>query len=190
MLKFEIFGVKFKISFLFVCFIAWMLLNNQYNITQIYISSALLHECLHILTLTAFSSSLKEIKLELCGVTIKTYKKLPNLEELIVLASGCFGNFALFLLFTTLKLKTAAAVNLIIFVFNILPHEKLDGGQILSKILSLFVSSYVSFKIIRVTTTLTTIAIVSTAIFATIYFKNFAFLLGFIFFTLSFMLNA
>lgn len=190
MIKFEIFGTKIKISFLFVCFISWMLLNNKHNITQIYIFSALFHECSHILAIMIFSSSIKEIKFEICGVTIKAQKKLSNPKELIVLASGCFGNFVLLIFFTILKLKTAAIINLIILAINILPHEKLDGGQILFKILSSVTNSYTSFKIIKATTISVTTILATTSLFAIIYSKNFAFLLTFLFFMLSLFFSA
>ena len=185
MIKFKICGIKFKISFLFIFFISWLLIYGNDKIAYIYLISLIFHEIMHILTLTIFYVKPKVIYFSIYGLSIKKEKELPLFKEFIVLVSGCFGNLVIFTLALFFNLHILALVNLCIFVFNMIPLEKLDGGQILQLVCYKFLKYETSIKLIKITSTFSQIFILTLLIFMFKYFKNILTLISLIIFIIS-----
>ena len=149
MIKFKIFGINIKISFLFLCLICWFFINTNYKIALIYFFSLILHEIFHILAFIICSVKIELISFKVFGINIIKKQQVQFKKEFFILIFGCFGNLLLILIFSILKLKLVVFVNLLILVFNMLPFEKLDGGEILKLVLERFLNFRVSFKICK-----------------------------------------
>ena len=172
MIKFKIFGIKISISFLYICLISIFLL---YDTTQIVIwglFSSFFHEIFHILSIYFFSSKPDCIIFELSGIKLIKKQNLSLIQDIIVLISGCIGNLILFYICFKLNIKTGAAVNLCLLIFNLLPNINLDGGQILFRILENFFNFQICLKIYIIISLCVAIFLSLIGIIIIIYFKN------------------
>lgn len=172
MIKFKIFGIQFKISFLFLCLISWFFLNSKYIIALIYFFSFLVHEVFHILAFLACSVKIDSISFTVFGINIFKKQQLEFKKEFLILISGCLGNLTLILIFLILNLKIVVFVNFFILILNILPFEKFDGGEIFRLILERFLNFKVSFKICKIVSNLIGFFLILFSFLALFYFKN------------------
>ena len=136
MINFKFLGVKFQISFLALWFLVWFLVHDFDNIFLIFIISSILHELFHIFSILFFSAKVERISLKLFGISIKKNKELPFFKEIIIILSGCFCNILIFIIFIMTKFKKIAIINLIIFIYNVIFYDNLDGGQAIRLILN------------------------------------------------------
>ena len=172
MIIFNFLNVKFKVSFLFLFLISWFFLYDVNNIALICFISSFFHELSHILVLNIFSASIETISFSITGISIKKDKDLPFLKEFFVLIAGCLGNLALILFSLHFKLKIVLFVNVLILIFNLLPIEKLDGGQILKLFLERFLNFNLSYKIFNFISNLFSLILTVTMVVLIYYFKE------------------
>ena len=172
MIIFKFFGIKFKISFLFLSLIAWMFLFDKDSIFLIYFFSTIAHEISHILFLKLFDVKIREISFTAFGFVIKKEKEVAILQEILILMSGCVANFALILIFLFFKKNIVVIINLLILVFNMLPFEKLDGGEILNIVLENFLNFKLSFFICKVMSMLTIFILIFLSLFLILKLKD------------------
>ncbi len=112
------------------------LLLEADNLLELLIFSSL-HEIGHLAALYISGGKADEIKLSFYGFAIKYSVKLKRNREFLVLLAGPAVNLVLFILFRN-------GINLMLFLFNILPIYPLDGGRILN-LYMIKVNRYISF---------------------------------------------
>ncbi len=130
-LKFTLFGIKFEISFLFTLFISLMLLTDKTGKLHLFFVGATLHEAAHIIMMSALKVKPLSVRLIPGGINIAERDIYTPLEQILILIAGPALN-----LFLALCIKgDFAAINLGLFVFNMLPVLGLDGGRIIEILL-------------------------------------------------------
>ena len=189
MIIFEFFGIKFKISFLFLSLISWMLLFDKDNIFLIYLFSTIVHEISHVLFLKFFDVKIREISFSVFGFMIKKEKEIEFLKEILILTSGCMANFVLILIFLFLKKDIVVMVNILILAFNMLPFEKLDGGEILKIFLERFLNFQMSLLIYKAIFKIAVFILTFVGLFLILKFKNINLIVIFILFLMSYLIE-
>lgn len=175
MINFKIFGVKIEISFLLICFLNLVLISYGEFVLFWCVFSALFHEFCHVVCLLFFGVKPSGLQFQVNGVVLKSKMELADFKKAIVLVAGCAGNFVLLLFFCLIKFNFAMVVNLFLLVFNMLPHEKLDGGQLLSIALKKF-DAVTSLKICSLVSKLVFGLLLIMSVVFTIKFKNYTLL--------------
>ncbi len=142
---FKLFGIKIRISFLFIALISTFVLIESSKMMVYGLSAALIHELGHILVMIFVGSKPSEIAFGVFDVNIKDYdrNKRNYVQDIFILIGGplanLFGVGILYLLHYVMgNQNTVLSIseNLFLCVFNLLPIESLDGGQILYIFLS------------------------------------------------------
>lgn len=111
----------FALAFLYIDFSLY---------TLIIFLSALLHECGHLIFMSAFGVGIEKIIILPVGARIIEKQSLISYgKEIIISAGGCIFNLLIFLLFYK-SFPVFACTNLFFFTLNILPIYSLDGGRI------------------------------------------------------------
>lgn len=137
---FKLFGIKFEISYIFLCVATVFIATDKTGIYIALLISVLVHEVAHIITLISFKIRIKAVRLIIGCIGIEYVDTSNRKERLLSLLAGPLSNILLSLLGYCLKSPTFFAVNLILAVYNLLPVRGLDGGSILEVALSGIVS--------------------------------------------------
>ena len=179
---------KIKISVSFLLFLVFSIIFNKFFLLLNYLSALVLHELSHLLVAKHRGYKLKEIRLDLCGLSVSTDQEILTEDNFAVNIAGPIGNLIICILCLALffvlpavynPLKTFCFSNLVLAVFNLIPVYPLDGGKIF---LSLFKSKKVYKRldlIIRITLTLSFVCVFVISCFKNI---NFTWLVFAIFF--------
>lgn len=131
-MSFKLFGIKFRVSFLFTAVLALMTATDKTGELYLFFLAAFIHEAAHLLLMCLLSSKPKEILLIPGGINIVQDGYLSNLKNILILIAGPIANLFCFFLFN----DTFALINLLLFIYNILPLGGLDGGRILRTVLA------------------------------------------------------
>lgn len=135
-MTFEFIGIKFEISYLFLCALTVFIAIDRTGIFLPLMLSVVLHESAHILSLFLFKCKINKVKLKIGTVGID-YSDCMNFKQKIVsIVSGPILNMLLGVTFYFLNLKEYSAINYLLFFYNIMPIKGLDGGELLNLILS------------------------------------------------------
>ena len=121
--------LRFSSGFLLLC--SWLLYRDQSGIVWLGLISCVLHELGHIVPLSLFGSYVKEITITIFGAKIEFENYLSYVEEFITAASGPVVNLCLAMIGKYFLSPAFAGVNLVLFIFNLLPVGPLDGARIL-----------------------------------------------------------
>ncbi|MBQ8747717.1 MAG: hypothetical protein IJZ08_07625 [Clostridia bacterium] len=117
----------------------WSVLNGFADTVPVLIA-VLLHELGHLIACRLLGVRVRTFRATAAGAVIGYDAALLSYpREMIVAAAGPFVNFLSFLLVLGCHGRAAALfgiASLALALFNLLPHEKLDGGVILSALLS------------------------------------------------------
>lgn len=144
-MTFRVFGIKVKVSFLFVALVTTFMVIDSSKYMLLGLSSALIHEMGHIITMILVGSKPAKVEFNLFDIDIKDNNRNNRnyKNDVFTLLGGSIANFltALFLwilyyIFKDQSILMLISENLILGFFNILPIESLDGGQILYIFLS------------------------------------------------------
>lgn len=139
-MTFSIFGIKVEISFLFICLISSFIIIESSNVLVWGLSSALLHELGHILVMILVGHKPSKITFNVFDIDIKDNSRNNRdyKEDIFILLGGPTANFlivaVLWVLYVNCKNEDILILiteNLFLGIFNIMPIESLDGGQIL-----------------------------------------------------------
>ena len=144
-IEFYIFGCTFTVSFPFLTIITVLLLVDE-NGTMLYgVLAALIHELGHIFAMIIKKSKPQKISFRAFDINIVDNNRIKRSysDDIFILAAGPLSNivFCVVLYFTYkltgfMWLIRPMYENIFIAVFNILPIDTLDGGQILFNLLS------------------------------------------------------
>lgn len=129
--------MKFRNLFFFLLLCFYCLYFDNLNIFKICLLSSFAHETGHIAVYIILLNKVPKIEISIFG--IKMINDIKNEKHLkYILARGPGVNLFLTAIFYllcnnrfTIQRYTAFGVNLIMFIFNMLPVYYLDGGQIL-----------------------------------------------------------
>lgn len=105
----------------------------------------IIHELAHYFVLLKLNIESENFKLHILGARLETkdYECLSSREKLMVCFSGPISNGIVFLIFFFIYklifkneyIYSTYEINLVLFIFNLLPTYPLDGGKILGAIL-------------------------------------------------------
>lgn len=135
MIELNLYGTRFRICFSFFAVTAFMGAVSQDGAAIYGLIACLLHECGHYLLMKLYGVHIKGVTLYGAGIMIIPEKRriLSLFKEITVLLAGCTVNFLLFLIFGETPF---GYVNLFLCIFNLIPSGHLDGGRLLSMLLS------------------------------------------------------
>lgn len=147
-MRFKIGHTRISVSFLFFAMLTMLFAIDERGVALITMISSAIHECGHISSLILLGGCPDEINFGIFGIRIQQNKcMLSDVCQIIVVLFGPLVNLALFAVllavygaFGTQILLTAAAVNLVVGIFNLIPIFPLDGGRLLFMVLSLILS--------------------------------------------------
>lgn len=136
-MRLRIRGVPVVIDYYFIAVLTLMLVvfENE-NIPTCFLF-CVLHEFGHLAAMIFFGEKARQITLGYFGMRIDCGARLiPRPREIVIAAAGPCVNLLLFGVCRLLGLETAALTNFGLAVFNLLPVGVLDGGRILSNLVS------------------------------------------------------
>lgn len=145
-MSFTVKGVRLSVSFYFAAVLALMLSLRAPGEVLLALFSSILHECGHLAAMIACKNEIKAVRLEITGMNIIRNESdfLSFRQEIFIALSGPLTNAGIFLLCGVLYwifqkniFLTAACINLLLAVFNLLPVKRLDGSMALYFLLSL-----------------------------------------------------
>lgn len=146
MIRLRLLGCQVAISFWFVAMLSVTILMDKsgYGIAGVF--AAIIHECGHLAAMAGMGGMPKQVTFGMFNIDIvdKKREERSYRQDVIILLAGAGANLiaALFLwlgegAFLQIPgLWAAITANLMIGIFNLLPIESLDGGQILYALLS------------------------------------------------------
>ena len=143
-IKFDFYGCKITLSFSFLVLITALLLADDIGATLYGVLAAEIHELGHIFAMTLKQSKPQRINLRAFSIDIvdaNRVRKDYNSDVFILLAGPTLNvlfGVILYLLHGLLEvvwLRAFANANLFLAIFNLLPIEQLDGGQIVYNLL-------------------------------------------------------
>lgn len=121
--------MKINYSFIFLCLFA--LYIGYFNILIIFILSLIIHELGHLLFIKIFKVKINQFSLSLYGgclnINQNQYNQLKKHQKFLVYIGGVLFNLIIFIIF---KGTIFSKINLIYFIFNLLPLYPLDGYNI------------------------------------------------------------
>ncbi len=139
----KLFGIRVYISFMFTVFIAVILLTDKTGYIGYFFLSAAVHEAAHLFAMLFLKAKPEKIKLMPGGINIAVKSVTSDTEDVIILFFGPFIN----LIFCLITKGIFSAVNLLLFIYNIMPFGGLDGGRILIILLSRITSENTALKV-------------------------------------------
>lgn len=139
-MSFKLLGIKINISYAFALSLALFIASDKSGNLLPLILAIIIHEFSHLLVMCFLRVKPKEIYLTMGTINIKNNHILTIGEEICVLLVGPLSNLILYLIFSCFN-TNFANINLILFIFNMLCIEGLDGGSIIKVILNNFFSS-------------------------------------------------
>lgn len=126
-----------RINISFAAAVTLTLIIDESGLCATAFFCCIIHELGHIVSLLVFGEKPKLIELSFYGIKLERFgtSGINSLGEIIIYASGPTANFALsallFIFGNTHGMKTAAVISLCVGLFNLLPCQPLDGGNIL-----------------------------------------------------------
>ena len=137
MIRFVFGGFTVEFTFLFAATVTFCLLTDESGVSALAMSACLLHELGHLLAFAAAGSRPRAMVFELTGIRLVPPERAPGFaQNLLIQSGGVLANLACGAAFWASGFSTAAAVHLALACFSLLPLRTLDGGQILSAVLT------------------------------------------------------
>ncbi len=176
-MEFKLKDINIKISFTFLSIFLIFIVTDKVKIYLITLSSAMLHELVHIVFIYLYGMKLESVCVSLFGGNIKRksgqcsdYKK-----EAIINLSAPITNIvvgAILSIFYGIN-NSFALVNLTLGIFNIIPFHTFDGGAGLKCFLSYYFSEKTTENILTTVSVIITLFFTYISITAIIISKNF-----------------
>ncbi len=150
-MRFKLFGVRIYISFWTVAILTLTVISTVDGQITILLCllSAFIHELGHLLFICKIKGTPRQINVLPSEIQIISNSvDISFIDDICITVAGVLANFIfalcsylVFVVFNAKVFLSFAISNIIIFIFNILPVENLDGGQLLR----LFLSTKLSF---------------------------------------------
>lgn len=153
MIKFKILSTEFKIDFSFFMFMALIFMTGESKDIIIFFVSCVLHELGHLTAMCIFGAKSRSVYISGLGVKIIQSREnmISTARSVIILLSGAAVNYLIFILADFGMFSNEfSEVNLVLFIFNMLPFRNLDGGSILLCIGELLNKEYLFEVILKI----------------------------------------
>ena len=158
-MKIKLFGTEIYISFLFCAVLCFMLVIDRTGLIIPTLFAVFIHESGHLLAMWAADCQPKAIRLIPTSVQIVRGFSAKKYGEAAIAFCGPAANLVMFsVLFSNYSIFSSeqsfkfSILNLVMAVFNLLPVSGLDGGTLLTILLSRFTDIYKSESIVRIIT--------------------------------------
>lgn len=136
-MRLKIGGTTLIVDYYFVAPAALILIVLQREEILLCTLFCVLHELGHLSAMLAFGQKPLSVELGYYGMRINCGEKLlPANQDIIISAAGPAVNIILAIIFGLCGNFTLMSVNISLAVFNLLPVKMLDGGRILSHLVS------------------------------------------------------
>ena len=175
-------GIKYSVHPLFFAVGFYYALTGRIFVFLIYAFTAVLHETGHAIAAGKAGYRLDKIVLTPFGAVAKgNVEGLKFYDEFIIAAAGPLVNLAVGLFFvatwwifpeTYAFTDTAAEANFALALVNLIPAYPLDGGRILSALLSIKTGEERAFKICKTVGVVFAIALLAAFVFTAFYTPN------------------
>lgn len=133
----KILGTEIKISFLFVASVTTMIFIDKTGLVIPLLLAVFLHETAHLVMMKRYRVSPKEVLIIPGGIQIVNYHTIPRKIENKILLAGPLSNIIFFAVFLglyfvskSILLLRFSAVQLVVFLFNLIVAKGLDGGSL------------------------------------------------------------
>ena len=141
-----------KINLSIAATVTCMLILDDSGVCAVALFCCIVHEAAHILCLLACGEKPALVELSFYGIRLERMPVHSRRHDILVYASGPAANIALYAVFAVFShggeaMRNAAAVSLVIGIFNLLPCRPLDGGNILFECLCRFLAEEKAEKI-------------------------------------------
>lgn len=163
-MKLRIADLRFYIGYEVVAAMTAVLLLDRENRVICCFAAALLHELGHVWMMRLFSVRVRGLKLRLFDILIEADEPDSLRADICITLGGVMMNFLCAVVFCPFSLKLGLP-HLMLGVFNLLPVMSLDGGRLLSLLLSRRFSPRVSETVLRITTFLFLLPLMTAGIF-------------------------
>ncbi|MBR3968544.1 MAG: hypothetical protein IKJ93_03030 [Clostridia bacterium] len=158
-MKIKLFGTEIYISFLFCAVLCFMLVIDRTGLIIPTLFAVFIHESGHLLAMWAADCQPKAIRLIPTSVQIVRSFSAKKYGEAAIAFCGPAANLVMFsVLFSNYSIFSSeqsfkfSILNLVMAVFNLLPVSGLDGGTLLTILLSRFTDIYKAESIVRIIT--------------------------------------
>lgn len=141
-MNFKILGVNIKVSFILVAMLTLFSLYDKTGIAFCSVWAAALHECGHTSAALLLKLKIRDLTFAPFGIRMRLRGDLctvPTGKKILLLLAGSLTNFITFFALCLLskKVTLTACVHFVVGAFNLLPVTTLDGGRVLTELLSL-----------------------------------------------------
>ena len=131
-----------KISFLLVAMLTLFSLYDKTGIAYCSVLSAAMHECGHLAAALLLRLKVRELSFMPFGIRLRLKQDLSLVKtgkKIMLLLAGSGVNILTFIALTLINkaITLFALTSLVTGIFNLLPVSSLDGGRILSELLTL-----------------------------------------------------
>lgn len=163
-----------KFAFPTVVFLVLMAVWGRGRIYLLPFLAALLHELGHFFVMLICRQPIRQITVLPFGIDIKKAPHISSyIADIAVSSAGIIVNVLMVVLCRSLPESTNVEFfmqsNLVLFLINIIPIKSLDGGQILEKILLLFLAPDTVEKIVEVCSFVCILLVGSVAVWVFFY---------------------
>lgn len=138
------------------------------------IISISVHEAAHVLCLKLFKCRIRNVRLLFGTLSIEYNSPPSDVARLISLLSGPLINLIISGVSYLLNYNTFCAINLLLFIYNLLPLNCLDGGEIAEIILERFLTHKQVSAVLNILTIIICILLVVACFGLT---RNFSFII-------------
>lgn len=151
MFEFCAVGVRWRVGVPFFVLIAALLTLDASGTAVLCLLASFLHEGGHVMAMLLCGHSPREVTVGICGIRlVPDGRPLGYRAQMRVLAAGPLTNLAAAgVLIACRCLPVAAAAHIWLGVFNLLPIEALDGGQLLRCLLLLRTDAVTAARVVR-----------------------------------------
>lgn len=129
-MTFNVFGVKFELSYFFLSALTVFIAIDKTGMFLPMMVSILIHEFCHILFLKLYKCKITKLSLKIGTVGIRYQDRMSISQKIITLSAGPASNLIICIITYLLRFYSFSAINLILFLYNILPIKGLDGGEL------------------------------------------------------------
>lgn len=141
-------------------------LTDSTGILLPFLGAAAIHECSHLFMMCILKSKPKSVRLIPGGINIEENGSNDLYEQLLILIAGPLANLLIFFIAN----NEFSMLNLLLFIYNMLPVKGLDGGRIVYIVCCTCLPSEKAEKIVSFLTVL--IAIFFFGFFLVLYFSG------------------
>ena len=158
-MKFVVFDVRIEISYLFLTFLTLFIAFDRTSLFIPLAVSVFLHEFAHLLVIYGCGTKILAVRLVPGNLGVEFSDFSSKKAGLAALFAGPLCNLLFAFCSYFVGDFVSFGINLLLFIYNMLPVKGLDGGAIIELMLSGLVSHRRILKLLTATTLFTSVAI-------------------------------